>query len=167
MKMKKTILLISIITFIGNVCIAQSDSINKKSDTLLVKKTEMVKNDTIITNQSDSDKYALLYVYRPKNFAGFAITYQLKVTSGTVENTPVGPRVKNNSAFVVRLYQEGKTEIFAKTESKKSVFTDVKFGQKYYLKCGITMGILVGRPELNLISPEQGVLDYDNVIRKK
>jgi hypothetical protein len=75
-------------------------------------------------------------------------------------------RVKNNSKFIVKLYQEGKTQIFGQTESRREVNIDVKFGKKYYLKSGIATGVFVGRPEMNLIYPEQGELDYENVSSK-
>jgi len=43
------------------------------------------------------------------------------------------------------------------------VMMNVKIGQRYYIKCGVTTGIIVGRPELNLVHPDLGELDYMNV----
>jgi hypothetical protein len=157
--MFKTMTLISTFVFMGFLCNAQVDTLKKTSDTLKANSTR----DSIPGKvQLDTDNYALLYVYRPKNYVGSIISYDLKLNNSLLTGSVIG-RVKNNSKFVVKLYQEGKTEIFAQTESKKSVTIDVKYGQKYYLKCGIAMGAFVGRPELNLIYPEQGVLDYENI----
>jgi hypothetical protein len=148
--MKRTIILFSVIFALGYVCNAQTDTIKKTTDSLSVKV------------QTDTTKYATLYVYRPALFVGSFISYNLHITNSAIKDSIVG-RVKNNSKFIVKIYQEGKTQIYGQTESKKVINFDVKFGKKYYLKSGIATGVFVGRPELNLIYPEQGELDYENV----
>jgi len=170
--MRKAIILFSVFVLISYAGKAQVDTAKKaSSDTLTIKPPETTpKNieqakvypDSVNIVQSDTANYAVLYVYRPRNYVGSIISYDLKLTNSFITDYVIG-KVKNNSKFEVKLFQEGKTEIYAKTESKRSVFIDVKFGQKYYLKCGISMGVMVGRPELNLIYPEQGELDYENV----
>ena len=57
-------------------------------------------------------------------------------------------RAKNYSAKEVRLYDFGKTEIWAKTEAKSSIVLDIVPGGEYYVYCGISTGILVGEPFL-------------------
>jgi hypothetical protein len=161
--MKRTIIIVNSLLLFVFVCNAQIDSTKKQTDSLTSTVSKITQIDTAATKSApDSTKYALLYVYRPKNIMGFAISYELKVNNEVFTDMPVG-RVKNNSKFVVKLYQEGMTEITARTESKKAVKLNVKFGAKYYLKCGLTTGLFVGRPELNLVYPEQGELDYDNM----
>lgn len=110
---------------------------------------------------TDSSKYATLYVYRPKNYEGSMIGYNIKV------NEQVVGRIKNNSKFEVKLYKEGPAEIAAETEQQRKVKINVEFGKSYYLKCGVTTGIWVGRPEINLVYPEQGKMDYENLEAKK
>jgi len=162
-KMKRTIVIISSLLLVVFVCNAQIDSTKIQTNSLTTTVSKIATVDTMVTKApADSMKYALLYVYRPKNFVGFAISYELKVSNNGSAEMAVG-RVKNNAKFVVKLYQEGPTEITARTESKRVVKLNVKFGAKYYLKCGITMGVMVGRPELNLVYPEQGELDYSNM----
>jgi len=159
--MKKVLIFISFL-FLGSlVCQAQTDSTKTVSDSILHKGFKTKTADSIPA-KTDTLKYALLYVYRPKNMVGFLIGYNLKVSNELFKDMTVG-RVKNNSKFVVKLKQEGITEILARTEAKSSVKLNVKFGEKYYLKCGLTVGMFVGRPDLNLITPEQGELDYANV----
>jgi len=161
--MKRTILIISSLLLFIFVCNAQTDSTKHQTDSLIMSVSNTIPIDSsTIKTASDTTQYALLYVYRPKNMVGFAISYELKVSDSISSEVPVG-RVKNNSKFVVKLTQEGMTDIIARTESKKVVKLNVKFGAKYYLKCGITMGVMVGRPELNLVYPEQGELDYANM----
>jgi len=164
--MKKSLLLISALVFFGNLCTAQIDSIKKTSDSSAVKAKAESTNSVSSKVPSDTSQYALLYVYRHKNFTGSAVSYDLKITNSVLKEFLIG-RVKNNSKFVVAIYQEGKTEISATTESKRFVTVNVKFGQKYYLKCGVSMGWVVGKPELNLVYPDQGELEYENVKIKK
>jgi hypothetical protein len=148
--MKRTMILFYALVFIGCICNAQIDTVKNTSNKLIIK------------GVTDTSKYALLFVYRNKNFSGSIVGYDLKINNSCFKDYCIG-RVKNNSKFVVKLYQEEKTEIFATTATKRNVYINVKYGQKYYLKCGVTMGLVVGRPELNLVYPEQGELDFENV----
>ncbi len=158
--MKRTIILLSVIFALSYVCNAQTDTTNTTTDSL----TSKVKtSDSLsVKVQTDSTKYATLYVYRPALFVGSFISYNLHLSNSAIQDSVIG-RVKNNSKFMVRIYQEGKAQIFGQTESKREISIDVKFGKKYYLKSGIAVGVFVGRPEMNLIYPDQGELDYQSV----
>ncbi len=164
--MKRTILLISIFVAINCVCNAQVDTLRKTSDSLTVKAIKVNTIDSLTAvAPSDSLHYALLYVYRPGKFVGSLIGYNIRMINPVFKDSLIG-RATNDSKFVVKLYQEGKIQVFAHTETKRTVDLDVKFGEKYYLKCEIVVGVFVGRPRLSLISPEQGKLDYDNIGKK-
>jgi hypothetical protein len=39
---------------------------------------------------------------------------------------------------------------------------DVVFGKSYYLRCGIKMGALVGRPTLELVDYQTGKAEFEN-----
>ena len=151
---KSFYLILIAILFCNSVSIAQSDS-TKTKDSIII-------NNGSANQMPDTAKYALLYVYRQKNFSGSAVGYNLHVTNSIINDQVIG-RIKNNSKFVVKLYQEGKTEFWSETESKRSVSVNVIYGQKYYLKCSVGMGVMVGRPQLDLVYSQQGELDYDNV----
>ena len=114
-------------------------------------------NDTIPQNNPDTSVCAWLYVYRIKNFAGSAVGYDLHIDDSVV------CRVRNNSKYAIPLRKESKIEIWSKSEQKVSFIIDVKCSKAYYIKCGIKMGILKGRPDLSLISPEQGEVEYNAV----
>jgi len=85
--------------------------------------------------------YALLHVYRPGG-AGALVSYMLHL--GEKELC----RVSFNSHETIMITEEGPNEIWAQTESKVTVPAKFEFGKEYYLRCGVTMGILVGRPML-------------------
>lgn len=142
---------ISIFGFNTNVAHSQ--------DTAVVNRT--INNPVIQNSNADTVKYALLYVYRPRNYVGSLVNYDIHVGDSTVGN------IKNNSKFVVKLYNEGTTTFWAKSEQKRIINVTVKFGQEYFLKCAVTTGILVGRPEINLVYPDQGRLDFESIEVKK
>lgn len=166
MIMKRFLFIAVLFFFCGYILHAQTDTVKKVVDSVAVKNPVVAGLDTAMAkNNSDTANYALLYVYRVKSFNGGIISYDLKLTNALFPEIVLGA-VRNNTKFVVKLKQEGKTELWAKTESKKSVFLDVKFGQKYYLKCGIAMGIMVGRPSFDLVIPEQGEKEFEKVTPK-
>ncbi len=110
--------------------------------------------------------YATLYVYRPGNVEGAIVGYELKVTYADGSEEKLG-RIKNNSKFEVKLTKEGKAELWAKTEKYVSATVDVKFGESYYLKAGTKPGWAMGQPELTLVYPDQGKIDYENFGKKR
>jgi hypothetical protein len=56
--------------------------------------------------------------------------------------------------------------LWAKTESKVEIPVDIEFGKEYYLRCGMGMGIMVGRPMLQLVDRGQGKLQYNSIKNK-
>lgn len=110
---------------------------------------------------SDAD-YAIVYFYRPKNFVGSLIGYKVRMNDETV----IG-RARNGEKFEYKITEFGKYEFWAKTESKTSVIIDVEKGQEYFVRCGINMGIAVGKPEMYLVENELGVSEYESMKEKK
>ncbi|MCD2423330.1 DUF2846 domain-containing protein [Niabella pedocola] len=106
---------------------------------------------------ADTATYATIYFYRPKNFTGSAVGYNINLDDSVVW------RAVNNSRYELRVYKEGKQKIWAKTEAKAIVPLTIQFGRSYYIKCSIAMGMWVGQPSLNLIDPEQGRDEYERV----
>ncbi len=128
---------------IGNLCFAQT---NEQADA--------------------SNTFATAYVYRPGNYTGALSGFDIHITYADGTEEVLG-RVKNNNKFEAKLTKEGKAEIWAKTEKKASVTVNVKFGERYYIKAGIKMGVMLNRPELTLVFPDQGETDYASMGKKK
>ncbi len=111
-----------------------------------------------VTPVTDSTKYATLYVYREKHRGGAHLSYDL------YEEDSVICRVRNDSKYIIRLYKEGKTIFWAKTERKATKEIDIQFGKEYFLKCDVTkFGVLVMSPTINLIYEEHGRFDFKAV----
>jgi hypothetical protein len=104
--------------------------------------------------------YAKLYVYRHKG-VGSLIGYDLYLGDSLL------CRVKNNSKQEIKIFLKGPSKLWAKTESKAEVPIDITMGREYYLRCGIRMGVMVGRPELQLVDSREGQVEYNTIKTKK
>lgn len=100
----------------------------------------------------DAD-YAILNVYR-YNGTGALVGYDLHLGDDVI------CRVKNNSKTTLKIKKDGLNTLWARTESKVEVPVNLKPGKTYYLRCGIGMGIMVGRPTLELVEGQIGKLEF-------
>lgn len=107
---------------------------------------------------SSSADYAVVYFYRPKVYVGSLIGYKVRIDDETV----IG-RVRNGEKFEYKIKEFGKHKFWAKTESKTSVFIDVERGQEYFVRCGINMGIVVGKPEMFVVENELGISEFSEL----
>lgn len=97
--------------------------------------------------------HAVLYVYRTGGPGAF-VSYNLSMGDSVI------CRVTNKFRRIVDIRTEGTYELWAKTESKTSVPIEIKKGHSYYLRCGIGMGVLVGRPTLDLVDRRTGKAEF-------
>jgi hypothetical protein len=102
--------------------------------------------------------YAIVYFYRPKSDLGSLIGYKIKMNN----DIEIG-RCRNGEKFEYKITEFGKYEFWAKTESKASVIIDVQKGQEYFVRCGLNMGVAVGRPEMYLIDNKVGISEYESI----
>jgi len=102
--------------------------------------------------------YAIVYFYRPKSDLGSLIGYKIKMDN----DIEIG-RCRNGEKFVYKITEFGKHEFWGKTESKASVIIDVQKGQEYFVRCGVNMGVAVGRPEMYLIDNNVGISEYQSI----
>lgn len=116
-------------------------------------------NDPITADTSsvESLDYALLYVFRPKSNNGSLVRYNLHFGDSMIY------RVKNSTREVFKIRKKGLNRIWAKTESLAEVGIDIEFGKEYFLQCGIVGGIMVGRPELELVDKRTGLILYNSI----
>lgn len=103
----------------------------------------------------DTASYALLYVYRPKSSLGPLVQYNLHVDDSVV------CRVKYNDKHIIRLNKAGSTLLWARTESRKELSLDVKYGKVYFLRCGVKFGVMVGEPEFEIVSTAFGMDEFE------
>ncbi len=70
-------------------------------------------------------------------------------------------RAINNSGIEIKVTQKGLNTIWAKTEAKTELPIDVEFGREYYLRCTVGMGLMVGRPKLELVNNRTGKAEFN------
>jgi hypothetical protein len=87
---------------------------------------------------------AVIYIYRP-SMIGAAIVYDVKRGDKVIITTKA-------RGYYPYVSDPGEVELWAQTESKASITLDVKAGEVYYVKASVSVGLLVGRPRLNLVS---------------
>ncbi|MDR0700120.1 MAG: DUF2846 domain-containing protein [Tannerella sp.] len=104
---------------------------------------------------------ALLHIYRPSSMMGMAISYDLYL------NEWVLFRVKNKTKTTIRITSPGTYTLWAKTEAREELPVNIELGKEYYLRCSVSMGAFVGRPDLSLIDPQMGKMEFDKVPWKK
>ncbi|KAA0990885.1 hypothetical protein [Dyadobacter aurulentus] len=97
--------------------------------------------------------HAILYVYR-NGGAGAFVSYNVSMGDSVI------CRVTNKFRQKIEIRSQGAYELWAKTESKASVPVEFKIGRTYYLRCGIGMGVLVGRPTLDIVDGPTGKREY-------
>ena len=103
----------------------------------------------------DTASYSLLFVYRLRSGVGPLIRYPLNVDDSEVALMKLG------SAYVIRLDKPGRAKIWARTESEKSIMLDVKPRKVYFMRAAVQMGIMVGRPQLEMMSTAAGLRDFN------
>lgn len=103
--------------------------------------------------------YAKLYVYRPSAYAPL-VSYRLYLDDAAV--CMLGPA----SFKEIKVYKEGRVELWAKTETTERLPLDLEFGKEYYIRCSVTLGALIGRPDIDLIHNSIGRYEYRSLSQK-
>jgi hypothetical protein len=82
----------------------------------------------------------VVYVYRPNSILGGAIHYDVHAANDEV----ICDLIRNG--YCLYYAKPGELELWGKTESRSSITIDVKSGQEHFVKGGLSMGFMVGRP---------------------
>ncbi|MFB6341591.1 hypothetical protein ACE1ET_07705 [Saccharicrinis sp. FJH62] len=118
-----------------------------------------LRSHTLKDTLFDGD-YAIVNIYRYGG-TGALVSYNLYLGDSLL------CRVTNKFCQSVILKKEGDNILWAKTESKAEVPIDIKFGHTYFLRCGVTLGLMVGRPKLEIVDFETGRAEYNSLKSKK
>lgn len=99
--------------------------------------------------------HAILNVYRYSGY-GALLNYDLYLGDSVI------CRVKNNFKKTIHIKKDGLNTLWAKTEAKSEVPINLKNGKTYYLRCGVTIGALIGRPKLELIDSKTAKPEFES-----
>lgn len=110
---------------------------------------------TIDSSLIDAD-YALLHVYRRSGVGAF-ISFDLHLGDTVI------CRVSNKWKKTIKIRKDGLNTLWARTEVKKELPVNIKYGNEYYVRCSITMGAFVGHPKLELVDNETGKAEFQSI----
>ena len=82
----------------------------------------------------------------------YAVSYTVQVNGIPVGNL-------SNGGYIQHFQEAGDAMVTATTETTAMVPLEVEPGETYYIKGGVTVGIMMGRPVLTLIPPGMGEIE--------
>ena len=116
----------------------------------------------VITEPTDSNAYARLYIYRLRDSLALEPTYSVHMNKDSVIC-----RVSSRSRNEVRVYTTGKITLWAETEGRRELTLDIKPGEVYYIRCGLAPGEVRMVPVLELVDKASGAAQYGPTGGKK
>ena len=120
---------------------------NPRADSIAASKKKII--------DSTEASYATIYVYRPKKFLGFDISYNLMING---EKAFV---ITNGCKYQLKIHKPGSFILTAKMAGPDQTITiDAKPGGVYYVKCTITLGMT--NKEIMLMDNKEGATEYNN-----
>jgi hypothetical protein len=114
-----------------------------------------LKNKSRLPEDSD---YALIHFYRPSSALGSMLGYKIKDAKDSI----VG-RLRNGEKFVYKTKIFGVQNFYGTLETKEELKINIEKGKEYFVRCAVTMGVALGRPEIELIENYVGMIEYDEI----
>lgn len=142
-------------TLMGSSCHQIKADILRVADPSKIRRSIVAEEEIVDPNVD----YATLNIYRYSG-AGALVSYDLYLGDSIV------CRVKNKSKQTIQINKLGYNSLWAKTESKAELPVNLKAGHQYYIRCGLKMGIMVGRPSLELIDNKTGRMEFESIKTK-
>jgi len=120
-----------------------------------------INNNSDIINKSrlpENSDYAVIYFYRPSMGAGALLGYKIKDLNDSI----IG-RVRNGEKFEYKTKKFGNQTFFGVLETKEKVTINIEKGKEYFVRYSINLGIVLGRPEINLVENHIGIKEYEEM----
>lgn len=100
---------------------------------------------------------AMIYLYRDKSSLGVLVNYNVEL------NDEIVWRCVRNHKEGLKVIADTPVKLKAKTESTTELDIDIKPGRSYYVRCGLKMGVVMGRPTLSLIESNIAKEEYESI----
>ena len=127
-----------------------------KAEILRVDDLSILSGDMSDIEASTHPDYAVIYFYRESG-TGALVSYDVYVGDTKVY------RSRPDTKAEVKLYEDGDVEVWAKTESKEVLPLTVKKGMDYYIRTSVSPGIMIGRPDMEILSSAAGRVEYESI----
>lgn len=119
--------------------------------------------DYIVTDDDDDESinayYAIIHIFRAGGNA--LINYDLHL------NDAIIARVSSNFYKSVRVYNEGWHTLWARTETRTEMPIYIQFGRTYYVRCGVRMGVMMGRPSIEIVQNNIGRAEFNAIQERR
>lgn len=136
----------------GNGCYHVTAKLYKNNDAAeLAKIADQRKVANASRLPKDAD-YALVHFYRPKDFEGAAVFYNIKM-----DNKETVGKSTNGHQFEYKITTFGKHRFVGKTRKADNVVLDIQKGQEYFVRCGVTKGMDIAVPDMYVIENYVGI----------
>lgn len=103
----------------------------------------------------DAD-YAVIHFYRPSDANGMLLGYKIKT-----KNDSIIGRLTNGGKFIYKTKQLGNQKFYGELETKKEIEITLKKGEEYFVRCGVVSGVILGRPEINIVQNHTGIKEFE------
>ena len=111
------------------------------------------------TDEAADWDYALLHIYRSGG-PGALVGYDVYLGNDVI------CRTKNKWKTTIQIRSFGLNTLWASTESKTEIPVNFEPGREYYIRCGMKMGVAVGRPTLELVDKNVGKSEFASIKTK-
>lgn len=128
-------------------------------NTLVVFVSIIILPNISYTQKPDSTSgFATLYIFHPKEGATGAFNIHL--------GDSVIYKSKYNSRDEIKIYKEGKMELWVSPRNENTISIDVKFGERYFLKCLLIKDDKMFMPNIKLVDSILGNREYFEIINR-
>ncbi len=143
---------------LGSSCYRIKARIYRNLNPEVLVKLSNINNETNKSRLPENADFAVIYFYRPSNGIGALLGYKIKN-----ENDSIIGRVRNGEKFEYKTKKFGNQTFFGELETKEKIIINVEKGKEYFVRCGVTMGVALGRPEIYLIENRIGIKEYEQM----
>lgn len=145
-------------TALGSSCYRIKAKIYRNTDlealAPLNKKLEL-KNKSRLPVDSD---YALIHFYRPQSAMGAFLGYKIKNEQDSI----IG-RLRNGEKFIFKTQTFGPQVFYGALETSEEIKINIEKGKEYFVRCAVTMGVVIGRPEIYIIENNVGIKEFERM----
>lgn len=113
----------------------------------------------MMPKQTADSNYATLNIFRED--ATFGVIFDLYLGKSLL------CRVPHNFKKTILIKANGPTTLWAETEKKEELEVDLRPGHVYYLRCGVSTGIAIGRPSLSITESNALRADFETFNAKE
>jgi hypothetical protein len=102
---------------------------------------------------ADNTKHLILNIYCSPDTSD--INYDLHLGDSVI------CKISNHLKATISIKKEGISTIWAKIDKRSEIQIDLRFGQTYYLRCGIINGEICEQPIIELVDEKTGTRAFD------